>query len=137
MSVAPCMTDIDLQACADGSQEESYATAPLTAFPVLFQQPDEEELYTSFEAAISDRLLALHNRWSRLSDPALLMSSRPRYHYAGTSFMTTPLPPVSPLSTTRPMRRWRQRLLYASLALLFTLLGFDLMGLLILLSAHS
>src|SRR5437660_12498637 len=51
--------------------EDDYATIPIVAIRPLSQQPDEEELYTSFEDAISDRLVALRGRLSRLSDPTI------------------------------------------------------------------
>src|SRR5436853_7518729 len=44
-----------------------YATTPMPAFRPVFQQPDEEELYTSFEEAMSDRMLAVNRRLSHLS----------------------------------------------------------------------
>src|SRR5947209_11334470 len=44
-----------------------YATTPMPAFRPVFQQPNEEELYTSFEEAISDRVLAVNRRLSHLS----------------------------------------------------------------------
>jgi hypothetical protein len=42
------------------------ATTPMPAFRPLFQQADEEEVYTSFEEAISDRVLAVKRQLSCL-----------------------------------------------------------------------
>src|SRR5438132_9883230 len=49
------------------SGDALYATTPMPAFRPVFQQPNEEELYTSFEEAISDRVLAVNRRLSHLS----------------------------------------------------------------------
>ncbi len=138
MSAAPCMTYDTL------AQEEGYVTVPMVAFTPVFQQPDEEELYTSFEEAISDRLTALHDRLSRLSDPALHTLSRSPYRSLGTAYQTSPLAIVWPTTDAAartpdlgPIVRksrwsWRRSIFYICLALIFSLIGFDLMGLLIL-----
>ncbi len=108
-----------------------YATIPMIAVEAQSARalsrpvsPDtgEEELHTSFEQAISDRLLALNSRLQRITrstDPAFA-------------------PPAARLqaeaarhSQTRRLH-WRHPLLLASLALMFLLLGFDVMGLLVL-----
>ena|SRR5690242_17528249 len=137
MSAAPCMTYDTL------AQEEGYVTVPMVAFPPVFQQPDEdeEELYTSFEEAISNRLIALHER---LSDPALHTLSRSPYRYMGTAYQTLPLAVALPTTDAaawtpglgpivrKPRRSWRRSIFYTCLALIFSLVGFDLMGLLIL-----
>ena len=115
-----------------------YATIPMIAIEAqstCFQAfsrlvcPDtaEEELHTSFEQAISDRLLALNSRLqriTRITDPALAPSSScPPHVQAETK--------APEYSHPRGLS-WQRPLLFASLALMFLLLGFDMMGLLVL-----
>src|SRR5947209_2101525 len=68
-------TDTERDDCAiqtdSLSVEDSYATTPMVAIRPLYQCPDEEALYTSFEEAISDRVVAVQERLSRVSDPAV------------------------------------------------------------------
>src|SRR5947209_19455671 len=74
--------------------EDSYATVPMIAVQPLFQRPDEEELYTSFEEAISDRLLAVQQRLSRISDPALSTPELPCNTYSRGQPQTETLRPA-------------------------------------------
>lgn len=102
-----------------------YVTTPMPAFHPLFEQPDEEEVYTSFEEAISERVLAVNRQLSHLSRA----QSRVRQS-------------VSPVEGGRSSREggalarvgnaWQSGVLLLSLALMLVLLGFDLMGLLVL-----
>jgi ferric-dicitrate binding protein FerR (iron transport regulator) len=112
-----------------------YATIPMIAVEAQSARayalsrpvsPDtgEEELHTSFEQAISDRLLALNSRLQRITrstDPAFALPA-PR------------LQAQAEAATHSQARRlhWQHPLLLASLALMFLLLGFDVMGLLVL-----
>src|SRR5579884_1012264 len=110
-----------------------YATIPMIAVEAQSARalsrpvsPDtgEEELHTSFEQAISDRLLALNSRLQRITrstDPAFAPPSL---------WLQTQAEPTRHGRTRR--LHWQQRMLLASLALMFLLLGFDLMGLLVL-----
>jgi hypothetical protein len=101
--------------------DESYATAPMAVVrPASF---GEEELHTLFESAISSRLLAMREQMDRISGPLPYTQSR--------SYDTDVLPVV----TKRPFvfhRSWQRTLLYTSLALMLTMIGFDVMGLLVL-----
>src|SRR5579885_3727716 len=109
-----------------------YATIPMIAVEAQFAFsrpvcPDtgEEELHTSFEQAISDRLLALNSRLQRITrstDPAFAppspgLQARARAHAEAARH-----------SQARRMN-WHHPLLLANLALMFLLLGFDVMGL--------
>lgn len=120
--------------------DNMYATIPMIAIEAqsacsyaLFRpvRPDttEEELHTSFEQAISDRVTALNSRLQRITRS------------------TGPAPALAPFSScslraqghtktaSHPRSRlldWQRPLLLGSLALMFLLLGFDLMGLLVL-----
>src|SRR5215469_14109845 len=49
------------------ASEDMYATAPIVLLQPAYRQPDEEELHTSFEEAISDRVLAVNRQLQRLS----------------------------------------------------------------------
>src|SRR5438477_1121712 len=77
-SVLSIATDIELEhydafstlATMDKGNND-YATAPMIVLRSAFQRDDEEELHTSFEAAISDRVTAVHSRLSRLSNPVI------------------------------------------------------------------
>jgi pimeloyl-ACP methyl ester carboxylesterase len=122
----------------------TYTTEPMPAIKKLvYQQPDEEELHTSFEEAISDRLLALHSRLDRLSNPTLAIQ--------GAERNTDPVLSTSASirNTTAPQKftpgvahshqledvshfAWKRMTIFACSAIMFLLLGFDLMGLLVL-----
>jgi len=122
-----------------------YITEPMPAIEKLpYQQPDEEELHTSFEEAISDRLLVVHSRLSRLSNPTLAVQIAERN-------TDTVLSTASLKNTTAPQRlaqivtapscleniphratAWKRTTIFACSATMFLLLGFDLMGLLVL-----
>ena len=104
-----------------------YATTPMPAFRPVFQQPDEEELYTSFEEAISDRVLAVNRQLSRLSGAH---SSVPQgvshVEWGGSSR-------ESGGALALVGNVWQRGvLLIITAALMLVLLGFDLMGLLVL-----
>lgn len=124
------------------SVEDTYATIPMVAIRPLYQQTDEEELYTSFEEAISDRLVALRGRLSHLSDPVLSAQELQRDTNSCLSpqtrdlsaYATMPLPAVIN-DNPRPVllgTNWQHIVILASLALMCILIGFDLMGLLVL-----
>src|SRR5260370_8023070 len=55
--------------------EDMYATAPMALLQPAYRQSDEEELHTSFEEAISDRVLAVNRQLQRFSG-TLLTSTR-------------------------------------------------------------
>src|SRR6266487_6402371 len=51
------------------TSEDIYATSPLVAVRPIYRQPNEEELHSSFEEAISDRVLAVNRQLRRLCVP--------------------------------------------------------------------
>lgn len=117
--------------------EDAYATEPMVAIRPVFQRSDEEALHTSFEEAISDRVIALHGRLSRLSNPSLSTDqlhrttgpvAYPTYTRRG---VTQNMPTEQPVEEECPSLAGtaRQRLLIVGFGLLCTLAGFDLMGL--------
>ena len=108
------------------SGDSLYMTTPMPAFRPVFQQPDEEELYTSFEEAISDRVLAVNRQLSHLSRAQRSVRQS-----------------VSQVECGRSSRErggafawvgnaWQSGVRLLSMALMLVLLGFDLMGLLVL-----
>jgi hypothetical protein len=126
--------------------EDRFATMPVISVVsvVPVQQPvSEEELHTSFERAISDRLFLVNRQLKLKSGP--LADSRLR-------LMTEPLGSGQPVAVTdglvfpAPVQRqssrkflpalpgiaWQRGLIFANLAFVLILIGFDLMGLLML-----
>ncbi len=103
-----------------------YATTPMPAFRPVFQQPNEEELHTSFEEAISERVLAVNRRLGHLS----------RGHSRGRQSVSHVECGRSSRESSRALARvgkaWQRGVLLMSIALMLVLLGFDLMGLLVL-----
>jgi len=117
-----------------------YATMPVVAVKPMFQPLDEETAYASFEEAISARLFALQGRLSRTSDALFNMQSDTDSLVGLSSSAKKTKKVVSIAATeyvqrTRPLRlirRWQRTIIFGGLALMFTLLGFDVMGLLVL-----
>jgi hypothetical protein len=123
----------------------TYATELMPAIEKPgYQRSDEEELHTSFEEAISDRILALHSRLSHLSNPMLDVQYTRRNTEAMLSTRTTSrdttgkLVQITHHSTDRlehgslPTVAWRRATIFACSAMMFLLLGFDCMGFLVL-----
>jgi hypothetical protein len=139
-------TDVELDGYAIQTDnlpiEDSYATVPMTAVRPLYQPSDEEELYTSFEEAISDRLLAVRERLSRISDPALSIPEvlcntyphwQPQAQTSQPAYISMPLIVSGNESRSSLLDSgWQRIVIFASFALMCILIGFDLMGLLVL-----
>jgi hypothetical protein len=115
--------------------EDWFATMP--AIPVVSSQqlPDEEELHTSFEHAISDRLITVNRKLSLISGP---LTDPERVHLQAAQGLnrsySMPNVEVTARSTPHASMKgaWQRSLLLVSLALMFLLVGFDVMGLLVL-----
>lgn len=120
----PAETELDIHCItADtATPEDMYATSPLAVVRPTYAQPNEEELHTSFEEAISDRVLAVNRQLRRLSVP--LTGNLPVQSPASTA--------VNQRSLTLLGRAWRQGMLFVAIAFMLVMVGFDLMGLLIL-----
>ena len=108
--------------------DKMYATMPVVAIqPVsaygVSAPPDVEELYTSFEQAISDRVMAINGKLR---------------HMASNSHPATPACATkgdiqARVGMVKPLLHITRRcLLFGCLALMLLLIGFDLMGLLML-----
>ncbi len=105
--------------------EESYVTAPMMAV-VRPSSTTEEELHDMFEAAISTRLLAMREQMNRISGP--LTPSRKRFYETETlPTFKTQLTNMYAFSN-----RWQRIVLFGCLGLMLAMIGFDIMGLLIL-----
>jgi len=110
----------------------AYDTVPISAVKPLFQQPNEEELYSSFEEAISDRLIALHTRLDRISQR---LPSTPLHDTRPVLLQNTQASGAQQGQTTKLFLHVtiQQRItIFACFALMFLLSGFDLMGVLVL-----
>ena len=124
----PDETELDILCNVSGTTapDDMYATAPLVTMPPTYTQPDEEELHTSFEEAISDRVLAVNKQLKRLSIP--LTDSLP--------VLAPPYASIKPLSLRERygILKYATRQVMFSMAIAFMLImvGFDLMGLLVL-----
>jgi hypothetical protein len=134
MSAMLCTTtDLELDVWqADEAIADAYATDPVMVALPPAPKLDEETLHSSFEKAISERLIASHGYWGRLN----------------TSSLSQPLPTTDPVKRVTSMKRgvalhplrlpqqWQRHLVYVCLALIFVMLGFDLMGVLVLSMLH-
>ena len=106
--------------------EDMHATTPMAVVRSTCWQPSEEELHTSFEQAISDRVLAVNRQLKRLSCP--LTGNLPVQSQTGTTVTQRSL--VTHLMFLD--RAWQRRIRYIAIAFLPFMVGFDLMGLLVL-----
>ncbi|HLG75964.1 MAG TPA: hypothetical protein VKX46_06090 [Ktedonobacteraceae bacterium] len=109
-------------------EENYFATVPMIAVkPVpVRQNENEEELYTSFEEAISERVARVSRQLERLSTSGSL----PTIESGQRDSQASDTPPVTPGFP----RLWRARraITLVCLGLSLLLAGFDLMGLLVL-----
>ena len=120
-------TELDLRCLSLSSllDDEYFATQPMLALPSQStnRAADEDELYTSFEQAISERVTRISRQ---LGELPLATHSRP------LTVETQPLATSGDNSLQQPLWSARQRLLALScLGLSLLLAGFDLMGLLV------
>jgi hypothetical protein len=124
----PAETGLDFLCNVSGTTapEDMYATTPLAIMRPTYLQPDEEELHTSFEEAISDRVLAVNKQLRRLSIPLTdnVSTLSPTY--------TSIKPKVTPERRRILNYASRQVMLKIAIAFMHILVGFDLMGLLVL-----
>ena len=124
--------------------EDRFVTMPVLPAVPAYQPANEEELHTSFEQAISDRLLAVNKQLSLKSGPLahterLELNTEPLGQGRHHSSMTNVTPATAPLQQRSGKllpellgNVWQRSIIFASLTLMLMLLGFDLMGLLVL-----
>jgi hypothetical protein len=89
---------------------------------------EEEKLHTSFEQAISGRLLAVKQQLDRHSG---IVASTRRELPTTDALKESPTPEKRSPSL---FKTWQRGLVFTSLACMFLLIGFDLMGVLIILT---
>ena len=107
--------------------EDVYSTTPLITMRSIYQQPNEEELHSSFEEAISDRVFALNKQLRHLSLAQI-------DNVPAQSLMRDVVElPGDPAFFTLLSSRSRQVMLLIAIAFMLMMVGFDFMGLLVLL----
>jgi hypothetical protein len=124
----PAETELDIYCITaeTGALEDTYSTTPLKTIRSIYRQPNEDELHSSFEEAISDRVLVLNRQLRHLSVP-----------------LTDNLSIQSPISSVVKMqdlsarltsfgKASRQAMISIAIAFILVMVGFDLMGLLVL-----
>jgi hypothetical protein len=120
--------------------EDQFVTEPIIAVEPVYRQLNEEELHTLFEQAISDRVVVVSARLKRISSalndclPVSPETTSQRMHQAPVEVVPLNWLPDSRERTRSlsPNRLWQRSFIVASLALMFLLTGFDLMGVLVL-----
>ncbi len=132
---------LDTDAYVDESSlvEDRFATMPVLTVSPLTQPLSEEELHTSFEQAISDRLMIVNQRLSLASGLLTYtyplrsqVHTEPLGHTKAMNSAVYPPVPEQRHHAVPTKADWRRLLIYGCLALMFTLIGFDLMGVLML-----
>ncbi len=128
-------TDLVLNTLEVKGQHDDYATAPMLAIRPEHQPLDEEMLYTSFEEAISDRVGVFHNLWNvagqrRATTEQLTRSATSSYNNPPAS--KTPATSLSKGYTFLSSPLCQRYMQFICLALSFMMIGFDILGLLIL-----
>ena len=125
----PAETELDIRCMTTetAASEDMYSTTPLIVMRSIYRQPNEDELHSSFEEAISHRVFALNKQLRYLSvsltDNVSVHSSMcPQVKRQSKQPHFTLLIPGS-----------RQVILLITIAFMLIMVGFDLMGLLILL----
>ena len=110
--------------------EDLYSTTPLKIIGSLYRQPDEDELHSAFEEAISERVFSFQRQRLTISNPSI----------GSVSLLPSIETDVSlPVRATEHLvlRRGTQVvILLMAIAFMLLLIGFDLMGLLILLTSQ-
>jgi hypothetical protein len=114
--------------------EDQYATTPMAVVQPAFQFQGEEELHTSFEQAISDRVLAVNRQLNRLSGPitgvTYVQPHTDDLVHPDIPTMIFPSPAVA--NPAHHENVWQRIMLMICLCLILVMLGFDLMGVLLL-----
>ncbi len=128
-------TDLHVEYSADpiSQWEDQYTTVPMISIRPAFWQPSEEELHTAFEQAISDRLVGVNRRLSRLSGPitdsGYGQPCTDELLGQNTANIAIPLPAAA--NSSHQTNTWQRIALMVCLCLILVMLGFDLMGVLL------
>ncbi len=127
-SINPAATELNIRSVTfDAAMvEDMYATTPVAVVLPTYRQLNEEELHTSFEEAISDRVLAVNKQLRRLSGT---MTG----HSYVESQTCTAVKQGSLADCFLALGRAGQRgILFVAIAFMLVMVGFDLMGLMVL-----
>jgi hypothetical protein len=113
--------------------EDQYATTPMAVVQPAFQFQGEEELHTSFEQAISDRVMAVNRQLSHLSGPitdtGYVQPHTDDLVHPDILTIAIPLPAVA--NPSHHENVWQRIVLMVCLCLILVMLGFDLLGVLL------
>ncbi len=120
-----CNVSSDMISMNTSMDEESYVTAPMMA-AVRPSSTTEEELHDMFEAAISTRLLAMREQMNRISGP---LTPNQKHFYETETLPTFKTQLVNMYTFSN---RWQRIVLLSCSGLMLAMIGFDVMGLLIL-----
>ena len=121
--------DIRCMTTETATLEDKYSTTPLIMMRSIYRQSNEEELHSSFEEAISDRVFALNKQLRHLSVPLIANVSAQSSMCAEVKLQSSP----TRFTLLRPGSR--QIMLLIAIAFMLIMVGFNLMGLLVLLKA--
>lgn len=119
--------------------ENQYATTPILAMLPRYQPVTDEVLHASFEDALGDRIVALHEHWSLHSNGGLhsvIHNTDPLLGGSDTSHTEPTVNASNHMVMRLAPQNWRRKLIFVCLPLMLLMAGFDLMGLLVL-SMHS
>jgi hypothetical protein len=141
MSATLCVTaDIELDACNDNTQmENAYTTLPMATVQIKEQLLDEETLHSSFEKALSERLTSPYGLWNNSQSDdfyiSFLSSAAPAANQGQIRVPQTE-PLVHKNHTVFVSIGLQRTIIYSCLALILIMIGFDAMGLLIMMHIH-
>jgi len=116
--------DIRCMTTETTASEDIYSTTPLIVMRSIYRQSNEDELHSAFEEAISDRVFALNKRLrvSLIDNVPVQSSMYPHVKLPG-----------NPIHFTLLRSGALQVMLLITIAFMLIMVGFDVMGLLILL----
>ena len=131
----PCLTtDAELDICNVSDLQEDFTTRPIQAIQPEQRVTDEEALHLSFEEAISDRIGTSSMSWNVAR--SAFASTGPLCDTAVKQALSTLVAEDAQLPvythTSLLGTGWQRSVTYVCIALMLILIGFDLMGLLIL-----
>jgi len=125
----PAETEPDIRCMTtETASEDIYSTTPLM-MRSIYRQPNEDELHSSFEEAISDRVFALNKQLRHLSVSPIENVSAYSSMRAIVKLQSYPTRLSVLISSSR------QVMLHIAIAFMLMMIGFDLMGLLVLLKS--
>jgi hypothetical protein len=119
---------------ADGSLENrEYTTEPMSSMKAAEEPWNEEELHASFEQGLTHRLQACPMRWNASREPATDRID-PRSHASSLDYFPSIERSKQRASTGACLAStsFQGAVRLVSLALLLVLIGFDMMGMLVL-----